>query len=51
VKARCSATAILYSLTENAKLVGAEPHSYLLEATRAAPDAPGTVTLPTAPGG
>jgi transposase len=42
--------AILYSLTESAKLVGAEPHSYLLEATRAALEDPGAVTLPSAPG-
>ena len=41
--------AILYSLTESAKLVGAEPRSYLLKATRAALEAPGTVTLPTPP--
>ncbi len=34
--------AILYSLTESAKLVGAEPRSYLLKATRAALKAPGT---------
>jgi transposase len=42
--------AILYSLTESAKLVGAEPHSYLLRATRAALERPGTVTLPIKPG-
>jgi len=42
--------AILYSLTESAKLVGAEPNAYLLTATQAALNKPGTVTLPTAPG-
>lgn len=41
--------AILYSLTESAKLVGQEPHAYLLTATRAALENPGTVTLPDLP--
>jgi transposase len=41
--------AILYSLTESAKLVGQEPHAYLLKATRAALENPGTVTLPDLP--
>ena len=38
--------ALFYSLCETAKLAGVEPRSYLLEATRAAIDKPGTVTLP-----
>lgn len=42
--------ALFYSLLETAKLVGEEPGAYLLRATRAALDAPGTVTLPSAPG-
>ena len=42
--------AILYSLAESAKLVGEEPRAYLLKATRAALETPGTVTLPTTPG-
>ncbi len=41
--------ALFYSLLETAKLVGEEPHAYLLRATRAALDSPGTVTLPVAP--
>lgn len=39
--------ALLYSLCESAKLVGVEPRSYLLQATHAAIDRPGTVTLPS----
>ncbi len=42
--------AILYSLTESAKLAGDEPYAYLLKATRAALENPGTVTLPASPG-
>ncbi len=42
--------AILYSLTESAKLAGDEPYAYLLKATRAALEKPGTVTLPAIPG-
>lgn len=38
--------AIFYSLCESAKLAGIEPRSYLLQATYAAIDHPGTVTLP-----
>jgi len=38
--------AILYSLFETAKLVGVDPHRYVLEATHRAIAAPGTVTLP-----
>jgi len=38
--------AILYSLVETAKLAGAEPRAYLIHATRAALEQPGTVTLP-----
>jgi transposase len=38
--------ALLYSLCESAKLVGIEPRSYLLQATHAAIDHPGMVTLP-----
>ena len=38
--------ALFYSLCESAKLVGVEPRSYLLKATYAAIDRPGTVTLP-----
>lgn len=41
--------AILYSLTESAKLVGVEPNTYLRKATTAALEEPGTVTLPKAP--
>ncbi|MCB1037559.1 MAG: IS66 family transposase, partial [Acidobacteria bacterium] len=42
--------ALFYSLLETAKLVGEEPGAYLIRATRAALDTPGTVTLPVAPG-
>lgn len=38
--------AILYSLTETAKLVGTDPYAYLLKAAKAALVKPGTVTLP-----
>lgn len=38
--------ALLYSLCETAKLAEVEPRAYLLEATRRALQAPGTVTLP-----
>jgi transposase len=40
--------ALFYSLLESAKLCGLEPKSYLLAATRAALERPGTVTLPHA---
>jgi transposase len=40
--------ALFYTLCESAKLVGVDPHTYLLTATDAALAAPGTVTLPTA---
>jgi transposase len=38
--------ALLYTLFESAKLAGVDPHAYVLEATRRAILAPGTVTLP-----
>jgi transposase len=38
--------ALFYSLCESAKLAGAEPRAYLLEATRRALAEPGTATLP-----
>jgi transposase len=38
--------ALFYSLIESAKLCGVEPKAYLLCATRAALENPGTVTLP-----
>ena len=38
--------ALLYTLFETAKLAGVDPHRYVLEATRRAIAAPGTVTLP-----
>lgn len=41
--------AIFYSLAESAKLVGQDPHAYLIEAARAALQRPGTVTLPDLP--
>ena len=40
--------ALFYSLIESAKLCGVEPKAYLLQATRAALDTPGTATLPHA---
>jgi transposase len=40
--------ALLYTLTESAKLARVDPRAYLLRATRAALEAPGTVTLPAA---
>jgi len=40
--------ALFYSLIESAKLCGVEPKAYLLQATRAALETPGTVTLPHA---
>lgn len=40
--------ALFYSLIESAKLCGVEPKAYLLQATRAALENPGTVTLPHA---
>jgi hypothetical protein len=38
--------ALFYSLCETAKLAGVEPRAYLLQATRAALEKPGTITLP-----
>jgi len=38
--------ALFYSLIESAKLCGVEPKAYLLVATRAALENPGTATLP-----
>jgi len=38
--------ALFYSLCETAKLAGVEPRAYLLQATHAALEKPGTVTLP-----
>jgi len=40
--------ALFYTLCESAKLLGVDPHTYLLTATEAALAAPGTVTLPAA---
>ena len=40
--------ALFYSLIESAKLCGVEPKAYLLRATHAALETPGTVTLPHA---
>ena len=40
--------ALFYSVIESAKLCGVEPKAYLLCATRAALENPGTVTLPHA---
>ena len=40
--------ALFYTLCETAKLVGVDPHAYLLQATEAAIAEPGTVTLPEA---
>lgn len=41
--------ALFYSLFESAKLAGVEPKRYVLQATYAALDQPGTVTLPGNP--
>ena len=38
--------ALFYSLIETAKLCGVEPRDYLIHATRAAINKPGTVVLP-----
>ncbi|MDP9120139.1 MAG: hypothetical protein M3O15_02035, partial [Acidobacteriota bacterium] len=38
--------ALFYSLCESAKIAGVEPRAYLLRATHAALETPGTVTLP-----
>ena len=38
--------ALFYSLIESAKFCGVEPKAYLLYATRAALENPGTVALP-----
>ena len=38
--------ALFYTLCESAKLVGVDPHMYVLTATQAALATPGTVTLP-----
>ena len=40
--------ALFYSLIESATLYGVEPKAYLLQATRAALENPGIVTLPHA---
>jgi transposase len=40
--------ALFYSLIESAKLCGVEPKAYLLCATQAALETPGSVTLPHA---
>jgi transposase len=40
--------ALFHSLIESAKLCGVEPKAYLRQATRAALENPGTVTLPHA---
>jgi transposase len=40
--------ALFYTLCESAKLVGVDPHTYLLTATQAALATPGAVTLPDA---
>ena len=40
--------ALFYTLCESAKLVGIDPHTYLLTATEAALATPGAVTLPDA---
>lgn len=39
-------SALFYSLIESAKLCAVDPKAYLLHATRAALENPGTVTLP-----
>ncbi len=41
--------ALFYSLFESAKLAGVEPKRYVLQATYAALDEPGTATLPGTP--
>ena len=38
--------AVFYTLCETARLVGVDPHAYLLRAVYAAIDRPGAVTLP-----
>ena len=38
--------ALFYTLCESAKLVGVDPHAYLLRAVEVAIAQPGTVTLP-----
>jgi hypothetical protein len=40
--------ALFYTLCESAKLVGVDPHTYLLTATEAALRTPGAVLLPDA---
>jgi transposase len=45
-KRGCEVAALFYSLLESAKLRGVEPKTYLLRATTAALQNPGTVTLP-----
>lgn len=42
----CTVSALFYTLVESAKLIGVDPHAYLLSATHTALAAPGTVTLP-----
>jgi transposase len=38
--------ALFYTLCETAKLVGVDPHAYLLQALHAAIARPGTITYP-----
>jgi transposase len=38
--------AVFYTLCETARLIGVDPHAYLLHAVYAAIDQPGTVTFP-----
>jgi transposase len=38
--------AVFYTLCETARLIGVDPHAYLLRAVYAAIDQPGTVTVP-----
>ena len=38
--------AVFYTLCETARLLGVDPHAYLLRAVYAAIDQPGTVTVP-----
>ncbi len=45
-KRGAEAAALFYTLFESAKLVGVDPHRYVLEATRRAITVPGTATLP-----
>jgi transposase len=47
-KRRTEVAALFYSLIESAKLCGADPKAYLLQAARAALASAGAVTLPQA---